>query len=347
MHSFQRSVRVACLALAPLLFATAAHAQKLTSVRFSLDWKMQGVHAPFYIAQQKGYFKEEGLDVTIDQGVGSGATTGRVMSAAYDAGFGDINPIIEQAALRPGQAPVMVYQVYSKAPFVAIVKADGPIKKLTDIEGRIMGGPAGSAVVRLLPALIKKHRLDRSKIEMMNVAPNLGEQMLVKGQIDALLTYNMTGYFNLVQQGKDPERDFRFLNFADSGLDLYANGVMVSQKLLKENPKAVAGLVRAINRGFKEAAADPRAAMQVLVKLEPAFDPINEQRRADWSFKNVFLSRETDEQGFGDINVERLKTGIAVVVENYGLPRTPAVEEIFNRSFLPPQSERLVVLRTN
>ena len=112
MKVMRRAI-LAIISTAVLALPTVAAAQRLVPIKFTLDWKIQGVHAPFYIAQERGYFKAEGLDVTIDQGVGSGATTNRVMTGAYDAGFGDINPIIEQAALRPGQAPVMVYQVAS------------------------------------------------------------------------------------------------------------------------------------------------------------------------------------------------------------------------------------------
>src|SRR5258707_11159168 len=125
--------RLATLAAGLMLTLAPAAAQE--KIKFTLDWKLQGIHAWYYWAAEKGYFKAEGLDVAIDQGEGSAATITRIMTGAYDAGFGDINAIIQQAAQKPGEQPVMVYQIYSRPPFVLVTKADGPIKTVKDVEG--------------------------------------------------------------------------------------------------------------------------------------------------------------------------------------------------------------------
>src|SRR3954447_2945852 len=123
-----RRVGFAAGLLAGLLVSLSqlATAQEPTKVRFTLDWKLQGIHAWYFWAQEKGYFAAEKLDVTIDQGEGSAATVTRIMSGAYDAGFGDMNAIIQNAATRPADAPVMVYMIYSRAPFALLTKSTSP-----------------------------------------------------------------------------------------------------------------------------------------------------------------------------------------------------------------------------
>src|SRR5712671_1102512 len=145
--------RLAVLAFGLALSASAAFAEDVTKIRFTLDWKIQGIHSWFYWAQDKGYFAAEKLDVTIDQGEGSAAAVTRVMSGAYDAGFGDANAVIQTAALKPGDAPLMVYMIYSKAPFALLTKADSPIKTVKDIAGRKLGTAPGGAALKLLPLL--------------------------------------------------------------------------------------------------------------------------------------------------------------------------------------------------
>ncbi len=119
---------LSALFVAGLALTHAANAQE-TTIRFTLGWKTQGSDAAFFVARDKGYFKAEGLNVVIDQGEGSGATVTRIMGGAYDAGFGDVNAIIQNAAAKPGEAPVMVYMLWNRPPFAISSKKSAGITK--------------------------------------------------------------------------------------------------------------------------------------------------------------------------------------------------------------------------
>jgi NitT/TauT family transport system substrate-binding protein len=337
--------RLAALAAGLILTLTPAVAQE--KIRFTLDWKIQGIHAWYYWAADKGYFKAAGLDVTIDQGEGSAATVTRIMGGAYDAGFGDANAIIQNAATRPADAPLMVYMIYSKAPFALLVKADSPIKTIADIAGRKLGSPAGGAALKLFPLLAKKNNLDPTKVEVVNMAPNLQEQMLIRGDVEVSALFTATSYMNLVAIKQDPDKGFRWIYYSEGGLDLYSNGIMVSQKLARDKPEAVKGLVRAIARAMKDCIADPDAAIELLATKEPLINRDIEKQRLAYVVKTLIATPEAAELGVGDIKDARMSDAIAAIAAAYELPKSPKVEDVFSRAFLPPKAERMIQAAIN
>jgi len=335
-----RITSIALCTILGLLSSVSADAQEKTRIRFTLDWKLQGIHSWYYLAEKKGYFVNEGLDVAIDQGEGSAATVTRIMSGAFDAGFGDINAIIQNAAAHPGLAPVMVYMIYNSAPFAIATMKDGPIKTIKDLERHSVGGAAGSGALALLPTLAKLNGIDKNQITITNMAPNLLEQMLATRQADAGATYNITTYMNFVTMHVDPEKDVRWFYFKDYGIDLYSNGIMVSPKFLKEKPEAVRGLIRAINQAIIDVIKDPNEGIAALAEHEPLLNRAIEMQRLQLAFRTLMNTAEVDEIGLGDVKDGKIKSSIDLVSQTFDLPRRPDPIEVFDRSFLPPKADR-------
>lgn len=123
-------------------------------------------------------------------------------------------------------------------------------------------------------------------------------------------------------------------------MDLYSNAIIVSKKLVKENPQAVNGLLRAINKGLVDALKDPDAAVAAVAKREPLTNIKVERERFDATLKAEMNHAETATLGVGDVDDARLTKSIAILAEANGLPRTPSNDEIFTRAFLPPKAER-------
>ena len=322
-----------CLVLLPQV----ASAQ--TRIKMVLNWKYQGPQAWFFLAQDRGYFKAEGLDVEIDQGEGSGAPIGKIASGAYNAGFGDLNALIDLASKRPAEAPVAVFMLYNTPPFTIAVKKDSPIKTPKDFEGKTIGGPANDGALKLFPALAKVAKFDANKVNISNMAPNLREQMLLRGQVDGVFGYINTIWFSAKLVGIDPEKDLRFINYGNHGMDLYSNAVMFSRALVKDNPKAVQGFVKALNRAIKDTIANPDAAMDAVMTREPLLKKELEKDRLIATLKEEMNHPEIAKIGLGDVDPDRLKRAIAMVVDANQLPRVPTNDEVFDRRFLPPRAE--------
>ncbi|MDM0001846.1 ABC transporter substrate-binding protein [Variovorax sp. J22P240] len=342
--AFPRALLSACgLALALAALPSAAQ----VPIKVVLNWKYEGPQSWFFLAQDKGYFKEEGLDVTIDQGEGSAASIPKVAAGAYQAGFGDINALVDLASRRPADAPVGVYMLYNTPPFTLVVKSDSPIRTPKDLEGKTVGGPANDGALKLFPAFAKIARIDAAKVNITNMAPNLREQMLSRGQIDAGFGYVTTVSFSAKGMGLDPAKDLRFIRYGDYGMDLYSNTVFFSKSFVKQNPKAVAGFVKALNRAVKEVIANPDAGVDYAIKREPLLKREVEKEKLLATLKNDMSHPEIARIGLGDVDDARLGKDIAIVVEANALPRTPEPGEIFDRSFLPARADRPSNTTTN
>ncbi|WP_196809363.1 ABC transporter substrate-binding protein [Rhizobium sp. 2MFCol3.1] len=344
-HQMKTRARMLALAAATALSAltgTAAHAE--TSIKMVLNWKYEGPQGLLFLAEDKGYFKEEGLDVTFDQGNGSGAGVPLVANGAYDMAFGDINALIELAAKKPEDAPVGVFMMYSQPPFTVAVKADSPIKSPADFPGHTLGGAANDGALKLFPALCSITKIDCTKVNITNMQPNLREQMLMKGQVEGVFGYVNTIRFSSKLIGVDPDKELRFIRYGDYGMDLYSNAIIASKKLVKDNPDAVKGFLRAINKSIKDAIKDPDAAIAAVQKREPLIKPAIERERFDATIANEMNHDEIAKIGFGDVDDARLGKSIDIIVKAKELPRTPALTEVFDRSFLPAKDDRLTVM---
>lgn len=179
------------------------------------------------------------------------------------------------------------------------------------------------------------------------MAPNLQEPMLIRGDIDGAFVFTSTSWFNLIANRQDPANDYNWFNFEDYGMDLYSNGLMVSRDLLANNPEAVAGLVRAVNKATMEVAANQDSSVEAILAFDNLVDPELERARLEFALTNLMNATEVAEIGMGDLVDERLTRSIEIVAKGYGLDRLPEASEIFDRSFLPPVEARAFVAVIN
>src|ERR1043165_7470544 len=157
--SGENAMRIAVL-LAVMLFSAASVPPKRTPVRFALDWRFEGPAAPYFVAIDKGYYKAEGLDVTIDPGSGSVEGINRVASGAYEVGFCDINLLVKYRD-NPRNLPVkMVMMVYDTPAFSIISLKKNGIAKPKDLEGKILGAPAGDGAGAQWPIFVQGNQTE-------------------------------------------------------------------------------------------------------------------------------------------------------------------------------------------
>jgi NitT/TauT family transport system substrate-binding protein len=319
------------------LMASAARAQ--TAVKFALDWKFEGPAAPYFVAIDKGYYKAEGLDVTIDTGPGSVAGIARVAAGTYPLGFFDINSLVKFRDQNPDKAVTAVMMVYDKPPFAIATTTKTGITKPKDLEGKVLGAPAADGAFAQWKAFVKENGIDDSKVKIDNVGFPVREPMLADGKVDAITGFSFSMHFNLLQKGLKPE-DIKTMLMADHGLVLYGNAIMVNPDFAKANPKIVAGFVRATIKGIVDTAKNPETAIKSVMKRNETGDEKIELERLKMSLRDNFVTPWVQANGLGDVDMSRLEKSIDQIAVTYEFKNRPKAADIFTSQYLPPAAER-------
>jgi NitT/TauT family transport system substrate-binding protein len=340
MGNVARLVTLAIMALCTCA-ASVGSARAETKVRFSLDWIPGSVHAPFFIALYKGYYKAEGLDVVIDRGKGSVGLVQQIASGVYDMGYPDINVVADFNSKNPDKGFPVLMMGYEQAPAGVAFLKTSKMTQPKDLEGKILGASANDSGFKLFPIFAQHAGVDVAKIKIQYIDPKLRETLLAKREVDAIIGQIFNTVLELKAKGVNENEVGSFL-YRDHGLDLYGNGLAASPTFLKEHPDAVKGFIRASIKGVQDMAKDPELAVQMTLKYEPLLNANIERDRLALAMKCCIITPNVLKDGFGDVDKARLERSISIVAQGYGLPRVPKGEEVFDSTYLPTQKDRMV-----
>lgn len=324
-----------------LACAAAQDAAAQVKFKFTLDWAFQGPTAAFLLANEKGYYKAEGLEVTLDAGQGSAGALQRVATGAYEMGFADINALIEYNVANPDKQVKAVMMAYDAPPFGVYALKSSGIKTPKDLEGKKLGAPVFDASFKLFPAFAAKTGIDRAKVTSVNLAPPLREPSLKNGSVDFISGHYFSSFLDLKKIGVKPD-DIQVFFYADYGMDFYGNAVIASPAFMQANPNAIKGFVKATIKAWKEIVADPTLGARAAKNRDGLIDEGLELERLYMSLERNVLTPWVKQNGFGDIDPARLERSAAAVAAAVGLARAPKADELFTNAYLPPKAERMM-----
>ncbi len=325
------------------LAANPAAAQ--TAVKVTLEGIFRGPSAPFLVAQDRGYYKAEGLDVTIDAaGPAAAGTTSdpisRVASGAYDLGLADINALIKYRDQNPAAPIKALFMVYNKPPYAIIARKSRGIAKPKDLEGKKLGAPADTASAQW-PLFAKLNDIDASKVTIENVALPVREPMLAAAQVDAVTGISFLSYIDLKDRGV-PVDDLVVLPMADYGLQLYGDAIIANPKFVSENPQAVKAFLHAFLKGLKDTIRDPAHAVDSVIKRNETAKKELELERLRMAIRDNIVTAEVKANGLGGVDPTRLANAIEQLGLTFKFKAKPVGPDIFDPAFLPAAAERRV-----
>jgi NitT/TauT family transport system substrate-binding protein len=333
--------RLACFVLAGLVATCSLPAISFaqTPLRFSLDGRIEGQAAPFFIALEKGYFKEEGLEVTIDPAGTPIEPITRVATGGYDLALGDINTLMRQREQNgAATGPRAVFILYNRPTYAVIGRKSRGVTAPGDLPGKKLGIPPAEHASTAWPIFAKATGIDVAKVTVLSVGLPIREPMLAAGEVDAVTGSILATPITLRDKGV-PADDITVMQMADFGVELYGTAILANPKTLAEKPEAVRGFLRAVVRGLKEVIRDPSAAIASIV-ARGGGAPEVELERLTIALRESIVTPEARKNGIGGISAERFSLALDQLAGAGVLKSKPKVDDVFDAGFLPVADDR-------
>lgn len=305
---------------------------ELQKVNLLIDFFANGNHALFYVAQQEGYFAEEGLDVTIEHIRGSIEVVNAIVAGRTEFGYASLASMAVARA-EHGEDLLAVMGIQQQTPVAIMSPVDRGIREPKDIEGRTIVNFAGSASETEWPVFLAENAVDESAVDYQLVEPGGMISLIVAGQADGMILFFTD---NEPRLRTACECEVNTMAWKDWGIKTLANGLIVPQSLATESPDLVARFVRAVQRGLAFAGENPEAAAQALLAAQSdAGDPDLIAETVSNSF-SLSRTEHNEDLPLGAMALEDWEATIELLVQTGQLAERPVdIEAFFTNEFVP------------
>jgi len=313
------------IALAGLVLALPVSAAD--KVTLQLNWFHLADHAPIYLALKKGYYAEEGIDLTVVRGAGSADSAKKVDLGQADFGISDAPTVV--TAISKGANLKIVAVVFDKAGNNAFFKKSANIKEPKDLLGKKIAVPPADSHRVLWPAFAKVNNLDETKITLVNVKPEGKQAIVAANEVDA--AFDLYTSFAIWEKvlGKG---QVGHLLWADWGLPIYGHTYFVNTDLIKKNPKLIERFLRATHKGWRDANADPTAAIDAMTSAVPGLD--RDALLATMpQIMDLCITERSRKNGIGWIEPEIMQKTIDITYAGGKMDRVVKPDEAFTNAY--------------
>ncbi|WP_420963410.1 ABC transporter substrate-binding protein [Brucella sp. IR073] len=255
-----------CALSAALVIAAAgtARAQQPEKATLMLNWYVTGLHAPLILGQQKGFFKEEGVDLEIQEGRGSGPTVQAVAAGNVTVGFADMTTMMALAA--KGAPVISIGSALQRSPFAVVSLKEKGIDKPEKVKGLTIAMTAGDSPSQSWPLFLEKNGLKQTDYKTVNGDAKTKVNAVITGQADALLGFAMDQGPQIEEATGKPVTN---MLYADFGVNSIGSSFIVNKETVESNPELLKKFMKAATRSFEYTVQHPEEAVEAIRSAYP------------------------------------------------------------------------------
>lgn len=310
-----------------MVSAPSVNAQELTPASLRLKWLPQAQFAGYYYAHAKGYYREEGIDLTLNPGGPNLVAENLVASGADTFGIsGGSDSLL--AAVEKGMPLVSIGVSHQVTPFVFVSRKDGPVKTLQDFKGKkVMVWFTGANYV--LFGMLNNAGIDRSELTILPQQSSVTP--FINGDVDVIAAMSFNELYTIKQQiGEDKLRLFKSEDF---GMTFPRDTVIVTKKTAQEKPELVKAFLRASIRGWRDAMANPKEAIDLVMQAAPTLNREHQEFMMQESYR-LMTAGKAKTEGIYWIDEDSLQSAHDFLLENKVLSKPVPIDTAFDGSFL-------------